>query len=183
MSCDDCSSITATRAALIEEIIAAFPAERPFPFDPLVNSSQSEEPLDTEDAFRDKSDWTALDGTWVDQAANGWCSALIFLADEPACFYLPAYLVADLRGQLKTSDPVFNLAHLFTIDVRNQCLSRKVKRSWADYGRNRWRHLTSKQILAVIHYLEWRRVIDEDNVDGGIEEALSYYWYKRLRDA
>lgn len=165
--------------SLIKEIRNAFPERRPHRFDPMVTSTQSDEPFDTERAFSDKQTWTELDGEWVDQAADGWASALTFLSHEAVCFYLPAYLVADLRGQLKTSDPVFNLTYGFTIGTRHAPVRGRAGRTWRDYSVERWCNLTDSQVLAVIHYLEWRRVNDEFNLDYGIEEALSNYWYVR----
>ncbi|MBX7539443.1 DUF6714 family protein [Qipengyuania sphaerica] len=168
-----------TTEALIAEIYAAFPAKRPHVFDPLVNSTQGEEPYETAEAFADKEDWTALEGQWVDQAANGWASALSFLSDEAVCFYLPAWLVADLRGQLMTSDPTFQLTHGFTVGTQEARIWPRKEATWTEYTKRRWASLTQAQVLAVVHYLEWRREQDVDDLDHGIEEALAFYWYKR----
>ena len=168
-----------TTDALIAEICEAFPAKRTQVFDPLVNSRQGDEPYDTELAFADKDDWTSLEGEWIDQAADGWATALSFLSDEAACFYLPAWLVADLRGQLRTSDPVFHLTHGFTLFTQGARIWPRKEATWTDYSTRRWSHLTPTQSLAVTHYLEWRREHDTDDLDIGIEDALAFYWYRR----
>lgn len=161
---------------LIDEIFRVFPAEREYEFAPLVNSSQGEEPYATADAFRDKDDWTKLDGEWVDQAADGWATALNFLSDEAACFYLPAYLVADIRGLLQSSDPVFQLTHGLRRETQANLTGGANEMDWGDYTRRRWRSLSPGQALAVKHYLEWRRSQDSDNLFSEIGEALSAYW-------
>ncbi|MFL6735318.1 MAG: hypothetical protein ACJ8EY_11580, partial [Sphingomicrobium sp.] len=76
---------------VVSEITAAFPARRPAPFEPMVNSINGDEPALTAAAFADKDDWTNLDWKWLDEAADGWASAMSFLSDEAACFYIPAY--------------------------------------------------------------------------------------------
>ena len=168
-----------TTDALIAEILAAFPARRPHAFDPLVNSVQGEEPYDTAEAFADKEEWTALDGPWIDQAADGWSTALSFLSDEAACFYLPAWLVADLRGELRTCDPTFQLTHGFTLGTQDARIWPSKLDTWTEYSRKRWSALDAVQVLAVVHYLEWRRARDELDLDHGIEEALGFHWYAR----
>ena len=169
----------ATEQRLIEEIHAAFPARRPHAFDPLVNSNLGCEPAEVADDFRDKEDWTQLEGAWVDASPDGLASALSFLSDEAACFYLPAWLVADLRGELMTSDPSFQLTHGFTIGTQGARIWPRKEVTWTEYSRTRWNSLTLEQVLAVVHYLEWRRSKDEYDLEYGIEEALAYYWYPR----
>ena len=100
---------------LIDDIHAAFPARRATPFRPLVNSNQGCEPADVARDFADREDWTRLDPEWLDASPDGLGSALSFLSDEAACFYIPAWMVADMREQLSQSDPSFHLTHGFTL--------------------------------------------------------------------
>jgi Family of unknown function (DUF6714) len=164
---------------VVSEIRAAFPARRPAPFEPMVNSVSDDEPALTAAAFADKQDWTALDEKWLDEAADGWASALSFLSDEAACFYIPAYLVADVNGALERVDPVFHLTHGFDASSSGKRIWPDVTSTWTEYATNRWSRLTEAQASAVVHYLEWR-LSRADSFDSPIiDEALRSFWYRR----
>lgn len=77
----------------------------------LRGSDEGDEPFLVERAFKGKTDWRSLDFEFVDQAPEGLASALSFFSDETFHFYLPAYLIADIDGRLRRSDPVFHLTH------------------------------------------------------------------------
>ncbi len=169
------------RRALIDEIYSAFPAQRPHCFNPLVNSQQGEEPFETAEAFADKTDWTELDGKWIDAAANGWGTALTFLSDEAACFYLPAWLVAELHGKTAQSDPAFNLSYGFTDDHWSSAARSPADTNWADYSCKRWSHLIPAQVMAVVHFLEWYAGRTDDISSAQARQALNNYWRPRTR--
>lgn len=59
--------------------------------------------------FKDQTDWSVLDAPFLDQAPEGWSSALNFFSPEAFRFYLPAYLIADLKGGLQSVDPAGRL--------------------------------------------------------------------------
>lgn len=164
---------------LIDDIHAAFPARRATPFRPLVNSNQGCEPADVARDFADREDWTRLDPEWLDASPDGLGSALSFLSDEAACFYIPAWMVADMREQLSQSDPSFHLTHGFTRKTRVARILPLKSQRWAEYSRQRWSHLSAAQTLAVVGYLEWCREDYSRNFDGGIDEALDFYWRPR----
>src|SRR3954462_14775879 len=57
----------------------------------LTNSREGFEPGWLDEEFKGKSDWRALDAAFIDQAPNGYGTALSFFSDEAFRFYLPAY--------------------------------------------------------------------------------------------
>jgi hypothetical protein len=110
----DRQTMTVSADAIIEEIRQAFPARRQGRFLPLVSSAQGDEPLRVIAAFDNKDDWTKLAPEWLDKVPSGLGSALSFLADEAICFYIPAYIVADITTALQMVDPAFTLTDGFT---------------------------------------------------------------------
>jgi hypothetical protein len=103
-----------------------------------------------------------------------------FAVEDAFRFYLPAYLVADLDGQLDCSDPVFHLTHGLERRSAPERLNprRFGDRTRGDYARERFAGFTSKQTAAIVAYLTWKR--DSDSTPGStrreIEEALECYW-------
>ncbi|MBV8564655.1 MAG: hypothetical protein JO273_04265 [Methylobacteriaceae bacterium] len=170
-----------TVCMILDELKGAFPAKRNGPFSPLVNGTPRVEPLKTEQAFSDKDDWTKLDPDWLDLVPDGLGSALNFLSVEAICFYIPAYLAADLTGRLGRVDPAFYLVHGFDDMSRDREVRiwPRERLTWTAYGRMRWERLTRQQALVIVHYLEWRVACDGSDVRHGLVEALKYYWYER----
>ena len=165
---------------VIEETTRAFPARRPGRFFPLVNSAQGDEPLRIIAAFDDKDDWTKLEPEWLDKVPSGLGSALSFLADEAICFYIPAYIVADMTTGLQMVDPAFTLTHGFARVSHHERVRPQREKMSTEHARNRWSRLSPEQVVAVVHYLEWRLQRDHGViVDNEIAEALGSYWYDR----
>jgi len=175
--------MTVSADAVIEEIRQAFPARRQGRFLPLVNSAEGDEPLRVIAAFDDKDDWTTLAPEWLDKVPVGLGSALSFLADEAICFYIPAYIIADMTTQLQMADPIFALTHGFAPRSHNKRAKPQSEKFWAEYARNRWSWLDHGQAVAIVHYLEWRALRDRPDhghiVNNAIVEALGAYWYDR----
>ncbi|UFZ04060.1 hypothetical protein LQG66_33525 [Bradyrhizobium ontarionense] len=169
--------------AVIDEIGQAFPASRQSRFLPLVNSAQGDEPLRVIAAFDDKDDWTKLAPEWLDMVPSGLGSALSFLSDQAICFYIPAYIVADMTTSLQMVDPTFTLTCGFDRRSHNKRIRPQSEETWTEYCRNRWSRLTHAQAVAIVHYLEWRVLRDRRDlvyiVDSSIVEALGTYWYDR----
>lgn len=167
--------------AIIEELREAFPSKRGSRFFPLVNSAQGDEPLWIIAAFDDKDDWTKLTPEWLDAVPRGLGSALSFLADGAACYYIPAFIIADMTINLTKVDPTFTLTHGFDHRSRNRKVSRYKDETWGDYAFARWSSLTQKQAAAIVHYLEWR--VERDGffniAHNKVVEALGAYWYAR----
>lgn len=89
---------------LVQLIASAF-ASVPYPGDAnLRNSGEGDEPFLVEDRFKGKTDWRSLDPEFLDQAPSGFGTALHFFTHEALHFYLPVYLIADVRGQLGYAD-------------------------------------------------------------------------------
>lgn len=81
-------------AALIREAFAGVD----YPGDwCLRGSNDGTEPYLLEKAFQGRKDWRVLDANFIDSAPDGFATALGFLSDEAFRFYLPAYVIADLR--------------------------------------------------------------------------------------
>jgi len=171
--------MTVSADAAIEEIKQAFPARRQGRFLPLVNSAQGDEPLRVIAAFDDKDNWTTLAPEWLDKVPSGLGSALSFLADEAICFYIPAYIVADMTTALQMVDPTFTLTHGFAHRSHNKKVRPQCGKTWTEYARNRWSRLTRGQAVAIVHYLEWRVQRDGLFLSSSIVEALGTYWYDR----
>ena len=166
---------------IIAEIQAAFPAQRSAPFDPMVNSSKGDEPAGVERDFADADDWTVLSGKWLDEAPDGLSSALSFFSPEALCFYIPAYLVADLRQELDCVDPSFHLLHGFEERSYQQKITPPKERTWTDHATQNWAGLSTEQALAIVHYLEWCAASDEGFGAEDIEQGLEYFWLKKAR--
>lgn len=175
--------MTVSTDAIIEEIRQVFPAKRQGRFLPLVNSAQGDEPLRVIAAFDDKDDWTKLASEWLDKVPSGLGSALSFLADEAICFYIPAYIVADITTALQMVDPTFTLTYGFVQRSRNKKVEPQREMMRTEHARKRWNRLSHGQAVAVVHYLEWRVQRDREDFgdikNDGIVEALGVYWYDR----
>jgi hypothetical protein len=171
--------MSAADDAISEELRSAFPATRAARFSTLVNSVQGDEPLQVEADFADKDDWTKLLPEWLDTVPNGLSSALSFLSDEAIRFYIPAYLVADLKGALFQVDPTFCLVRGFDDMSRDLRIWPRKAETWTDFARSRWDGLNQQQAMAIVHYLEWRIVRDGVDTAHDVNEALTAYWYMR----
>lgn len=165
--------------AIINEIYLAFPHRRARAFTPMSNSLYSEGP-ETEEAFRDKDNWTELEPEWLDHVPDGLSSALSFLAEEAKRFYIPAYLVADLNQKLECVDPAFHLFHGLDDIYHNVPIGGQNPGTWTDAATRLWDPLSQQQVLAIIHYLEWRVYKDGLEFAYSEHEALQRYWYNRL---
>jgi len=159
--------------AILEELRCAFPAQRPMAFDPLVGSTQGDEPVQVARAFENKTDWTLLRDDWLEAIP----CALHFLSNEALCFYIPAFMAADVRGQLNMADPIFALTHGFAYGSDTPTRGRKSK-TWGESARERWAPLTNAQARAIVQYLEWSAAQNRPHADN-ITAALAAYWYAR----
>ena len=164
---------------LLDELASAFPAARPGPFAPLVNSTLGDEPAEVADAFRDKADWTTLDPDWLERQVD----ALHFFSNAAICFYIPAFIAADLKGRLGNVDPVFALTHGFAKGVGAESIQTRQHRTWGDCAREQWAGLTTAQARVIVHYLEWKLQQYGPRFEAGAAEALADYWYQRAADS
>ena len=164
---------------LIDKITMAF-ADVAYPGDDdLTDSTYGEEPAALVRDFRGRTDWRALDAGFLDQAPEGWSSALSFFSSKALHFYLPAYLVADVSGDLKCSDPVSRLC-LFVTPLGGR---QRIAKAWGggsmgEYAREGFKCLDARQVSAVVAYLWWR-LESLGGYDPTIEQALENYWLVR----
>lgn len=180
-----------TPAEVVALIEAAF-ARVEHPGDPfIVQSNEGCEPAEIAAAFAGRHDWRQLDAAFLDREYV----ALSFFSEGAFRFYLPAYLVADLRRQLQTADPVFPLAFNLSdwsvplvaggerfegprgasalLNPRRYGAMRN-----ADYARFRLSVFAREEASAIVPHLEWRAGLDEYDRPH-IEEALEHYWRPR----
>jgi hypothetical protein len=94
---------------LIKKIKMAF-ASVEYPGDQdITDSTYGEEAEALKREFIGEKDWRVLDSEFLDQAPEGWRTALAFFSDRAFHFYLPAYLIADIQGELTEVCPEFHL--------------------------------------------------------------------------
>jgi len=146
----------------------------------LRGSDEGEEPYLLEKEFAGKNDWRLLDPTFLDQAPQGYASALCFFSDEAFRFYLPAYLITDLDGALASSEPVFHLT--YGLDDRGKTEKvnprRYGERTWFESARHKFAVFDRVQAAAIVAYLELKRESDEFE-RATIDQALENYWRDR----
>jgi hypothetical protein len=185
------------RETVIEKIHSAFEG-RECPGEGFLQGSfDGCEPYEEVSPFKSKKDWRGIEADFLDGHAN----ALSFFSEAGFRFFLPAYLIADLYGQLSTADPLFHLTHGFSdttyelptkgrIFVIRQGRSAFVNprrygaMSFYDYARYRLSVFTREEAGAIVAYLKFKRDLDSDVVDrAGIDAALELFWLEREQTA
>jgi hypothetical protein len=182
---------------VIDEIREAF-CDNSYPGDAFLQGSfDGCEPAEEVGAFVGKTDWSALDSAMLD----GHYGALSFFSEAAFRFFLPAYLIADLREELLTADPLFHLWHGFAatstpMPVGSQTFERGTggkkllnpKRygavTWSDYARHRLSVFTREEAHAVVNYLNYKAEHDSTGLDKPrIDAALAEFWLGRTTGA
>ncbi len=175
-----CAARSTVMQELIDRIERAF-AQVPYPGDlHLTDSTYGEEPADLEIEFRGKTDWRVLSADFLSQAPNGWGTALSFFSDAALHFYLPAYLIADLRDELDSaSTPDGRLCFYVSPLTAPQKIARAFgggtmgERIRAGFDR-----FDAPQVAVIVAYLWWK--LDScGGYDPTIEQALEDYWLPR----
>jgi hypothetical protein len=172
-----------TRAALEEQIKAAFNTVPPPPVWCLSNSREGDEPLQVEHEFRDKRDWRVLSPELLDSAPDGLASALSFFSDEAFRFYLPAYLLADLDGKLHQVDVLFHVTYGLDDASKDQPVNplRYGRRTWFESSSHRFAIFDTAQSAAIAAYIEYK-IDSPDTVDFErvtARQALDNFWLDR----
>lgn len=181
---------------LIETIRRAFASAVRPPDAFLAGSREGCEPEESVAPFRGR-DSTTIESTVLD----GSHDALSFFSEGALRYFLPAYLVADIRHELRTADPVFHLTHgLSGFESEVAAGGRTwIRRhggdallnprrygaiSWRDHARFRLAVFSREEAAAIVAYLRWRAEHDDDGCDReAIEEALHRFWLERARTA
>ena len=185
------------RESVIEKIHSAFEGgERP-PEGFLQGSFDGCEPYEEVSPFKSKRDWRGIEAEFLDAHA----AALSFFSEAAFRYFLPAYLIADLYGQLSTADPLFHLTHGFsdtTVELPTKghvLLIRKGKSAFVnprrygattfyDHARYRLSVFTREEASAIVAYLKFKRDSDPDVCDrAGIDAALELFWLEREQTA
>ena len=175
--------------AVIDIVRKAFAATE-FPGDEFLQGSyEGSEPFEAVGRFKGKDDWQTLDSAFLDADP----AAIGFFSEAAFRFFLPAYLIADLRGELDSADILFHLTHGFhegsvEIPVGSQLFVRKFGRSafvnpqrygamtWEDYGRFRLSVFPQEEVQAIVAYLEYKADADQSGLEQPvIESALQEY--------
>lgn len=166
-----------------------------FPGDPwLQGTFEGCEPFDEVGAFAGTTDWRTLEASFLD----GHYCAPPFFSEAGFRFFLPAYLVADLRSDLMTADPVFWLTHGFSVlavDTNGSDGASISHRSggstllgprrygaitWEDASRHRLSVFCREEAAVIVRYLEHRRDRDTLGLDTTrIDAALERFWTPR----
>jgi hypothetical protein len=170
----------------------------PYPGDPYLQGSfEGCEPFDEVGFFKGKTDWRAIDPAELDIHYT----ALSFFSEAGLRFFLPAYLIADLRDQLRTAEPLFHLTggfHTTSIEIPLQ--GRRFLRktggtvllnpqrygaiTFQDYSRFRLSVFCREEAAAIVAYLEYRRGHDECGIHTAvIDAALDAFWRERATAA
>ena len=170
----------------LKDLIRAAFAHVEYPGDwCLKGSSEGHEPLLLEREFAGKDDWRLLDPRFLDQAPEGFASALSFFSDEAFHFYLPAYLLADLDDRLERSDPVFHLTHGLDDATRDQRINprRYGERTWSEHARYKFATFNREEAGAIAGYLRYTRNTAElSGIERRrIDQALANYWSGRAK--
>lgn len=147
--------------------------------DDLTDSTYGEEPAALVEDFTGRTSWQDIDVAFLNQAPDGWGSALAFFSARALRFYLPAYLIADIRGELNCQDPVTRLCS----SVTPSGASRKIAKKWGggtmgERARADFAGFNAAQVSAVVAYLLWK-LEASGGKDPTIEQALENYWLER----
>jgi len=182
---------------VIENIQSTFSNDEYPGDDYLVGSTDGSEPLEEIKPFIGRTDWTKI----APEVLDAHSGSLNFFSEAGLRFFLPAYLIADLKGQLQIADPVFSLVHGFSNssiphNIGDQEFLRVTGKdafinprrygalTFHDYSRYRLSIFTREEAGVIVQYLEYERDNDPESFDQEqIEAALNAFWYERAKTA
>ncbi len=182
---------------VIEIIRRAF-GENAYPGDNFLQGSlEGCEPYEEVGPFKGRSAWSSIEPGFLDAHAG----ALSFFSQAGFRFFLPAYLIADLHGQLKTADPLFHLTQGFSDITVEAPLKDRVfllrtgksefvnpqrygAMTFCDYARYRLSVFAREEAYAIVAYLKYKRdCASSVFIKDGIDAALESYWIQRAETA
>ena len=186
-----------TKSQVEEKIHTAF-GKNEYPGDDyLLGSTEGSEPLEEIQPFIGQLDWTEIPTSVLDSHSG----SLNFFSEAGYRFYLPAYLIADLNGDLEYADPVFSLTQGFSnISVSHEIGGKKFTRTtgkdafinpkryggltFENYAHFRLSVFDREQAQAIVNYLEFKRYNDPQGLEQDqIRAALESFWYERANSA
>jgi hypothetical protein len=150
----------------------------------LQGSHEGTEPFLVSEEFAELLDWRSLSANFLDQAPQGYATALAFFSDEAFHFYLPAYLIADLDGALKRVDPTFYLCHGLDDESKNRFVNRRRygERTWFQVAQHKFAMFNQSEAKAIVAYLRHKAEHEEVRREF-VESALKNYWLARAGEA
>jgi len=186
-----------SKSQVEENIHTAF-GKNEYPGDDyLLGSTEGSEPLEEVQPFIGQLDWSTIPTRVLDSHAG----ALNFFSEAGYRFFLPAFLIADLNGELEYADPVFSLTHGFSnLSVPHEIGGKKFTRTtgkdsfinpkrygaltFENYARFRLSVFDREQAQAIVNYLEFKRENDLHGLEQDqINAALNAFWYERAKSA
>ncbi len=177
---DDARGGRRTVDDLILKVRDAF-ADVAYPGDDRLTDSFGDEPEALQEAFRGRTDWTVLDPDFLNQAPDGWASALSFFTGEALQCYLPAYLVADLEGTLTCADATSRLCSFVTPQMEGQKLAKVYGGgTLGEHARREFALFDGAQVSTIVAYLWWK--LEREGYNPTVEQALENYWLEREAD-
>jgi hypothetical protein len=183
----------------LEEIVdcirRAFAETRRPPDAFLVGSTEGCEPEEEVGPFRGR-DWQSLEPEFLDLH---YC-ALSFFSEGALRYFLPAFMIADVRQQLKTADPVFMLTHGFhawtsNLEMAGRTWTRRYgpavllnpirygAMTLGDYARFRLSVFTREEAAGIVEYLRHAAERDPDTSRPAVDDALQQFWLDRAQHA
>ncbi len=163
----------------------------------LQGSFDGTEPYEATHPFEGKKNWQELTGDFLDAHHD----ALHFFSEGGLRFFFPAFLIADLNGQLHRADPLFPLIYYFSDRTTRLPLPggiffkpsgrsafvnprRYGAMTGEDHARYRLSVFTREEAGAIVAYLEFKReVAPLASIGAEIDAALANYWLERARTA
>jgi hypothetical protein len=163
----------------------------------LQGSTEGCEPYDEVAPFQGRKDWQSLEPDFLDAHAG----ALSFFSEAGLRFFLPAFLIADIKEELKFADPLMSLTYGFSdkevkATMNNQDFVVRSGKStllnplrygaatFLDYLRYRFSIFTREEAQAIVAYLEYKRDLDARSPGRPrIDAALDEYWRDRAANA
>lgn len=182
---------------VISEVQAAFMNNEFLGDNYLLGSYEGREPFDEIEPFKGQENWRLI----ASQVLDSHASALIFFSEAGLRYFLPAYLIADLKGELDSAAPMFILVHGFSNRSVEHCIGDQVfirntgKDSYVnprryggmtfyDYSQYRLSIFTREESQAIVSYLNYKRDRSPINLEKeGIEAALNIFWMNRALHA
>lgn len=172
-------SSTIPTADAVKALIQNAFAGTSYPGDHALVRSAGEEPDEVVELFRGRDDWRELTADFVDRAGAASPSALSFFSASAFRFYLPAYLIADLDGQLVYTDPLFYLYHGLDEASRTQTVQvpGAGDTTWWQVQQDHLAGFTPREAAAIVAYLQFRAAGEEPAFSRrSVQEALDNFW-------
>ena len=183
---------------VIGHILSAF-GDNEYPGDQYLQGSvEGCEPFEEVVPFQGRVHWQRIEPEFLD----GHAETLSFFSQAGFRFFLPAYLIADVKGLLMRAEPVFHLTGGFSEGMVEAPVQERVFRikfgksqfvnprrygamTFYDYALYRLSVFTREEAQAIVAYLYYKRAADDaTHIDQeAIDAALNSFWLERAQTA